>query len=254
MLNFLKKKKTVASVAATIDKIHNEFDSASEKLLKEAREIIAKNKSASKGDRLKALGFTIASPVQQSEENKKKEELAKLIEYYSVYYPNNKFITEEMVKAICEKYGLMFGDVSYYKGDVPEKNVKEMEAFVLRDEDKEKTSNLDDYYRRQQMQLQAQFLGAQNNIMGRFSIRGLGSAPTPYDGPPTQIVERVIKPSFKICAPEKDFDTRYLTVRDGYKLEYDPIVLQPVKGGMLLVTKWGMPESEDELIVNEKMN
>jgi hypothetical protein len=41
--------------------------------------------------------------------------------------------------------------------------------------------------------------------------------------------------------------------KDGYKLEYDPIVLQPVKGGYLVVTKWGL-EASDEIVTNPTSN
>jgi len=62
------------------------------------------------------------------------------------------------------------------------------------------------------------------------------------------------KLTLKICAPLKDMDTTGKELRD-YKLvnHPDPVVLQPVKGGYLIVTAWG-DESKDELVVNEKLN
>ena len=33
----------------------------------------------------------------------------------------------------------------------------------------------------------------------------------------------------------------------------DPVVLQPVKGGYLIITAWG-DEASDEIVVNQKMN
>jgi hypothetical protein len=64
------------------------------------------------------------------------------------------------------------------------------------------------------------------------------------------------KEGFKICASVKDFDTSNMRIEDGYRLEYnlpDPIVLQPVNGGYLIVSKWGL-EGEDAELTNEKMN
>lgn len=191
MPNFFwnKRKPSVAKITATIEKIHSEFDSASEKLLKEAKEIIAKNSSASKGDRLKSLGFS---------------------------------------------------------------NL-EMEAFKLRNEEKERRTNVDDYYARQRYFAMAQ-------AQSRFG--GLGETMTtlrqeirrqPTYSPPTEVTEYFVQPPFKICAPEKDFDTRFMVKKDGYKLEYDPIVLQPVKGGYLCVTKWGI-EASDEIVTNPISN
>lgn len=243
--SLFKKKQSVATITATIEKIHNEFDSASERLLKEAKDIIARNKDADKGNRLLALGFQSAAPVAQSRENCEKETLSLKIEYYQMWYPNNKFITEDAVKSICEKYGLMFGDAHYYKGDVPEKNLAEMESFKLRDEDKERRTNIGDYYQRSLMLSQ---MNAQRGLLERAPL----STPS-YREQPKELREYVVQRPFKICAPEKDFDTKYTTVKDGYKLEYDPIVLQPVDMGYLIVTKWGL-EANDPIVINEKKN
>jgi hypothetical protein len=52
-------------------------------------------------------------------------------------------------------------------------------------------------------------------------------------------------------------DITGLELKEGYKLEKkhipDPVVLQPVKNGYLILTAWGN-ESEDELVVNQKFN
>src|SRR5690348_10894743 len=106
-----KIKKNAEKVKATIAKIHNEFDSASEKLLKEAKEILSLNTNTDKGDRLRSLGFSRALPVAESEKARKekaeKKVIAERIEYYQQWYPQNKFITEAMVEQICNKYGLV---------------------------------------------------------------------------------------------------------------------------------------------------
>lgn len=236
-----KSKPPIKSIVATIEEIHNEFDSASEKLLCEAKAIIAKNKDADKGERLKRLGFRQAAPVAQAKESEEKKKMATLIEYYQIHYPNNKFINEEGVKAICEKYGLVFGDANFYTGDIPEKNIHDIENFKLRDEEKERRTNIDDYYTR----IQFNALANLGSGLGRSLERSLPP-------PPDEIKERLVQPAFKICAPEKDFDMTHY-IRKGYKLEYDPIVLQPVTGGYLIVTKWGI-EGQDSSLTNEIHN
>ena len=246
MFKFIKKvKQSLQDPNEVIEKIHYEFDSASERLLKEAKEIIARNKDADKGERLKKIGFGSAAPVVQSEENKQKEKLANQIEYYQTWYPNNKFITESEVKRICEKYGLLFGESRQYKGDIPEKNLIEIENFKLRDEEKIKRTNYDDY---QEHYFTTQRFGG----LGQSILGAPRQTQIEYN-PPKEIRTYLSTPSFKICAPEKDFDTRYMTVVDGYKLQYDPIVMQPVKDGYLIVSKWGL-EGQDENLINEKMN
>jgi len=65
------------------------------------------------------------------------------------------------------------------------------------------------------------------------------------------------QPKFRICAPKSDFNTMGYEVREGYKLVYDPIVLQPVEyngiKGNLIITAWG-DEASDEIVVNQTMN
>lgn len=245
MFNLFRKiaAKQYADVSV-IEEIHNEFDTATERLLSEAKNILANADKIKqeKADRLKRLGFgqakEVAETKAQIEEQRKSEALAKSILYYQTYYPSNKFITEEEVIRICKKYGLVWGDVHYYKGDVPEKNLQEIEQFKLRQEDMQVRTNLDDYYE-----------GQMRNMM-----RSRMAFPS-YSEAPTEIIERYVAPPFKICAPQKDFDTRNMIVSKDLKLMEinDPIVLQPVKDGYLVVSKWGMEASDDNL-VNEKMN
>lgn len=241
MSKTLKAKMRTEQIIA---QIHNEFDSASEMLLKEAKEIIINDNN--KGDRLKRLGFDNSKPVKEvagmREAQYRNQELAERVAYFGQWYPHNKFITEEAVQRICEKYGLVFADAQYYKGDVPEKNLLEMERFVLRKEDaaQDLIGNFAVYYHRR-MRL---------NLDWSSGITGPRFA---FDDSPDE--EELPRPSFKICAPEKDFETGGLT-KKGHKLELnipDPIVLQPVQGGYLIVTKWGL-EASDDLVKNETAN
>jgi hypothetical protein len=241
----VKNSKTKKTTEQIIADIHNDFDSASERLLQGAKEIVIADNN--KGDRLKRIGFSNAKPVKEVEELReaqhKNQELAERVAYFSQWYPHNKFITEEAVQGICEKYGLVFASAEYYKGDVPEKNLLEMEHFVLRKEDmiQDVFSDFAGYFRRRLM------MGVD------WSIGGMPPRFVSDESPSED--DHFSKPPFKICAPEKDFDTSNLT-KKGYKLELnipDPIVLQPVRGGCLIVTKWGL-EASDEMVVNNKAN
>lgn len=243
MLKLFKAKKTTEQIIA---EIHSEFDSASERLLQEAKEIVVKDNG--KSARLVKLGFSSSQPVKEAEDirtaQRESQYLAERVSYFSQWYPFNKFITEEAVEKICEKYGLVFADAQYYKGDVPEKNLVEMEKFVLRKEDMVRDFINDLSY-------------AMRRLRFGFDHNGIIGWETEEPAYPSfaSEEERYTKPSFKICAPEKDFDTSRLS-KKGHKLELnipDPIVLQPVKGGYLIVTKWGL-EASDELVKNEKTN
>ncbi len=244
-------------VNEVIAEIHNEFDTAGERLLNEAKEILSKKPDVEKGKRLSAIGFTQSKEAISSSVKIKqmeiKQELANLIEYYQQHYPNNKFVNEATVKHICEKYGLLCAEVGYYKADVPEKNLTEIENFKLREEDMFTRSSRQDYM---DVYMQQRLMQAQSRI--RFMGDGLftQSQQSPSIlNPPQEDKNYKVKPTLKICAPEKDFDTTHL-IKNGHNLELhipDPIVLQPVNGGYLIVSKWGL-EGQDETLVNEKFN
>lgn len=130
-----------------VDKIHNEFDTAPERLLKEALEIINENSKQkvvidttleNKASRLQALGFKNVSEVkkltQVADHNKEKDRVINMnlktaegIKYYSDKYPFLKFLTEDELNRICSKYGLIYAPVSHYKMAVPDKNLSEIE-------------------------------------------------------------------------------------------------------------------------------
>lgn len=242
-----------------VAEIHNDFDSATERLLKEAKDILAKNTDTTKGETLRKLGFVSSKPsINSAVEIKEKEEserLAKHIEYYQTFYPNNKFITEKEVEKICKKYGLLCGEVRYYIGDVPDKNVSEIANFNLREEDCTKhTCGWYKYeYRGGLPGFYLPCKEGEGNYGWIDSNWRRGNMINTVDKNQKFHYE---KPSFSICASVKDFDMNQMRVTEGYKLKQnipDPIVLQPVKGGYLIVSKWGL-ESEDETLVNEKMN
>ena len=213
---FFNSTMSHVDTQAVIAEIHNEFDTASDKLLAEAKNILASDLNVEKGEKLKKLGFRNSKPAIDADTvnfwRNEAIEAKKWIDYYGQHYPFNKFITVFLVGQICEKYRLVCGDADIYRGDVPAKNVLEIEAFKLRAQDTHK-----------------------------YLIENM---------------TRVRETNFMICAPEKDFDmTNH--IRKGNRIVVkeipDPIVLQPVDGGFLVVSKWGL-EAEDELLVNEKMN
>lgn len=125
----------------TAQVIHADFYSAEERLYVSAIGVLnGHNKpNHEKADRLKKLGFTKAKPINQAFTHQAKlnqaSDLVKVIEYMRVRYPQYKYITEAEVKTLCQKYGLIIGDAEQYTGDIPEKNLKDIEQFRLFPED-----------------------------------------------------------------------------------------------------------------------
>jgi len=273
-----------------VAEIHDAFYSADERLLQEAKELLntPQEDKAKKAERIKKLGFGSAKPVAEVAGHATKaadaSKLIKAIEYWRVHYPNNKFITEPEVKKICEKYGLVLGEAGKYLGDIPEKNLSEIEAFQLRQEDyieqvtfTSMIESLFSQYIARPMfpdppQYVSPFLGVISSKPRRTgreqtqreyeemvsSISMIGLDPfAGFDTPkpkkePEKKVDKV-RPAFKICAPQTDFNTSGYVLQEGYILVYDPVVLQPVKDGYLIVTAWGK-EASDEIVVNQNHN
>jgi uncharacterized protein YktA (UPF0223 family) len=102
----------------TVKQIHNEFDTASDALYYKAVRSTANR--IEKSERLKKLGFISSSEIVKPEEES-------LPVYYRKEYPFLRFITKEQLENICEKYGLIYAEAKYYTGDIPEKNLQEIE-------------------------------------------------------------------------------------------------------------------------------
>jgi hypothetical protein len=242
-----------------VERIHHEFNTAADKAVDEAKKIL-NIKVPDKGTRLAKIGFANTPEslkAKEMEETVKRgnEELAAISDY-RVRYPFHKFILERQVAEICKKYSLVCGDVNLFKGFVPEKNLKEVEAFRVREEDKVKSVWTGSWITAA-MQMYNQyglsfFQSARQQRRNNFGIViPQGELKSP-EQPSGEKEPEMVAPKMKICAPIKDMDMRYMEIEDGYKLRNipDPVVLQPVRYGYLIVTAWG-EEASDPIVVNE---
>lgn len=292
----LNKEAIIADMPKSVSKalypkevleIHNEFETAADKLLLEANSIIteAASKNVTKVNRLQALGFKQVKEVEELTPLLKQAELSKeqveLVAYYKREYPFNKFITEEQVKHICHRYNLVCGDVSRFTGFVPEKNLKEIEDFKLKDKEANvligsnglifenaeirrggsyyhiytKNSNSKGISAFQSGDGIAFYGKDHSNLFGyKLLPENVDHLGADLDFARSFTIENN---TLKICAPVKDMNISGLELKEGYKLEKkhipDPVVLQPVKGGYLVLTKWGQ-EAEDPILLNEINN
>lgn len=274
------KTKTEQQVIA---EIHNEFDTAENRLLMEAENLLkelnieTETEMTQKADRLLRLGFTKASPVKWVKENSliKTRDHAELIRYYKQTYPFNKFLTEGELERICKKYKLVFAPVSNYIKDVPNKNLEEIENLAsLKFEDRPK----DEVF---------------TKVFYGFDVVGVNTVGAIRLGLPFKIndfaatffkdidnylkmnypqvasrnyicsrgeVHRINKQGLFICAPQSHFDLDGLKKQNKYSFMNtvitevkDPIVFRYCRGGIQVITKWGL-EAEDKVLVNEIMN
>jgi hypothetical protein len=262
-----------------VAEIHNEFDTAQERLLNEAREIINQTSLNTTAERLEKIGFVNSDIVVKNRGARRvlaKNVLdAQLIEYYKESYPFQKFITEEELDRICKKYNLIYAPVANYKKNVPEKNLREIES-VGKLKTKDNPKNI---YRCK--------LTLENFIIGGHEFLSMfwplwwklpriinGNFNSQYDVDRfinedvdtgfEYIVRRIRnieinKQGLFIAAPKSHFNLKGLSKEGLLHANYtivavkDPIVFRFCMGGVQIISKWGL-ESEDASLVNEKLN
>jgi len=255
-------QKTINEI---IEEIHDTFYTEVDRLLDSAKIDNSletdKQELLDKCERLTALGFASTKEVKEAQkeitrigdlrrDNQEKRKLIRAINHFSFKYPHYKFITEDSVKKICQKYNLVYGEIDRYIGTVPDANIKHMEDFKISETDEcfvYKTISayslvgVDDQY-------------VTNLKFEELEKEGIGIN---YQ---TAYYTSCNKCPLEIVAPVKDFDMRGKKVSDYNisKIEIpDPIVLKPVlferMKYYLIVTAWGL-EASDELVVNERNN
>ena len=209
-----------------VQKIHKEF---------------FKKTNTNKSARLYNQGFLNAK-------NSISDKLSKLESYYRVKYPLYRFITKERVDKICNKYGLVVGKFKWYNGFVPEEKLLQIEQFRVDDIDcckyYESTYDFDLGRRISFSELPEEvkrFFATNKNTQCTIK-KGIFNKKRYYN--------RVIDGKVMV-APVTQFN-----IPDGYevnkhkitKVVEDPIILQKVKGGYLIVCAWGDEASDSEVI------
>jgi len=284
-----------------IEEIHSSFDNAQEELLAQALKIMNATVVDDKAERLEKIGFTSSKTVLKNKDKRealvKSKEDADLVNYYKQNYPFLKFLKEEQLDAICDKYNLIYAPISRYNEDVPEKNISDIEnAQDLNDNDFvgiERIyvfSNSRGCYRDTFNVLVREFGGTSftheeiveliNKYMGDshlssyykknptdlfWALSQYGIHPESKNNiAPSRIiadcsVKEVNKTGLFIAAPQSHFNLEGLKKHKKGFLKIttrkvkDPIVFRYVRGGIQVITKWGL-EADDESLRNETLN
>ena len=265
-----------------VEQIHNEIDTAQERLLSEATRLlnanIADERAQNTSERLKKLGFVKSEIVRElAEKTTIREEnanRAKLIEYYKNSYPFLKFLTMEEFDRICEKYDLVYAGVNRYVKNVPEKNISEIEnAQPLRERDqiKIKYRFIIDYFSYVPQEVRDFFNAYEHDTNSDIDDRTLRDlCPIKYSGNYLYkvgglTIETIDKTGLFIAAPKSHFDLDGASSdEDSGKRGFfdfkkikpepkDPIVFRHVVGGIQVLSKWGA-EAEDPTLVNPITN
>jgi len=238
------------STAEIVEQIHKEFNTAGDKLLAEAKAVIANTDPVSfkKADDLIGLGFGnavgVADARAKQRELREKLTLQQLLVDYSVKYPTYCFIDDAGIETICKKYNLVFGTASQYTGFVPLKNLQEIKNFPgVKKED-------------HVLQLRSSYHGTQVSAWETVSEEQFLDIRQHYRM--YRSYETRTSKDLLICAPLKDMKIAANQEVKGHQIvniHYpDPVVMVPVRGGLyLIITAWG-DESSDPLVVKEGLN
>lgn len=211
-----------------------------------------------------------------------------LINEYKVSYPNYKFILQPQLERVLEKYNLYQRDCKYFMGDIPEKNIKDIQNFKVNYEDFPK--NLRNTFKDTIEKVYSLLNSVKRNNPNFPALSYLKS------------IEYVVNVTTKLAYKAKNHESNKITIdivmdclnginttnlavtysplticaveslfnQDAWKegkqriigkkeieaksqVDLDPIVLFEVEGGYLIVTAWG-DEANDELIFNESLN
>lgn len=252
---------------AVVERIHGEFMSATDALKKasdhkvqEAQREVERKSPSEVGRILQEAGFGATRAAQKylTDHNEAQASLrvlaegsalSRFLEDVTLRFPMYKVISYGQVHGICHRYGLLMGESARYRGDVPEKNAREIGQYPRNEVSKVAGTKLPEK-------------GGPLFTSSRYAYESYGNT---YRG----------NRSFFICAPKGDFDTKdcvvvgteIVPVKElAPKFRYepgrfilDPIVLFPIMAqGMTevffhVVTAWG-PESQDPKVFNEMFN
>lgn len=235
----MEKRKTMSEI---VEEIHENFYTASDKALVEAKQLLETIQVDEKALMMKQLGFIQAKGVVENEsvvnEQKRLQEEAEIIVHFQQKYPQYKYITVKDTAKVCRKYGLVLGTSDKYKGDIPTKNLMDIKNFDSDKIDKKDWQYKISEYRSESMSYVTEEI---------YEDYRKNTKRHPY------AYWQCIK-NLYIVAPIGDMDMGNSKLENGYKIvALDPVVLYPVTKGFLIITAWG-PEANDELVVNQKMN
>lgn len=272
--------------------IHERIDSAQERLLVDANKILSEmsvpdidTTLSEKANKLSKLGFKSSKLLinynEQAEEVRKTSEEIKVIEklsetitHYSSRYPFLKFLTEDELSSICSDYNLVMGPVANYIKDVPVKNLDEIDN-AQKLEYADKADNVRMVYLRKGTEEADEGDASKKYIeMARNGVidwtnssdrinqvmktqYGADGDVAKYGNSDTNAY-RLDRQGLFICAPKTHFNDKDLKVVGNSMFKFmeepkDPIVFRYVKGGVQVLSKWGL-EADDYRLQQPNLN
>jgi hypothetical protein len=253
-----KKNQTPLEV---VQEIHQRTLTSGDACLAEANKILlsANGENLELFEQMKKQGFGNVKEIKEKESEIKLQaearEKARLISDYKVRYPNKKFISTEEMDKICTDYKLLLGADQHYTGSMPARSMKEIIAFKLHPTDEihyKGTWRATESLQHDKTKGVIEWKEIPKDQYMRESENG------------TKLVQNnkrthyISNTDYKmVAAPESMFNIEGL-VREGNQLKKvvevdDPVCLQPVRFGYIIVAVWG-EEIAIAKMQNEGMN
>lgn len=246
--------KEVEQVIPTAEVIQREVVHTNDLLQKQMTDLLAgmnKPENLDQAQRMARLGFTAARAVKDTAEHvralERAERLRTNIQKAKERYPAFKFVAEEVMTEVCEKYGLIIGSADRYKGDVP--------AWVMDILERSGVPAV-----RYRVRAWKKFDGMPDGIKKTKHGQWGDSyyewdADSPFSPPEAQgVVYNTPTSLLTIAAPAPDMEVRQNErVVNGRITVSDPIVCVKVSGGYVVLAAWG-EEGQDPRVFNADNN
>lgn len=137
---FIKTMETTFRENKVIQEIHDmvfSMDSKTDNRIQLALKRAYDKEGQKRYSKLKDLGFNNLSTFKETEDTnvKELEEINDVMNEYAVLYPNHKFILQQDIHKVCEKYGLVLTSPDRFTGAIPEKNQRDIIDFEHKHDD-----------------------------------------------------------------------------------------------------------------------
>lgn len=177
--------------------------------------------------------------------------------YAEKYKGQFLFIYESQLERLVEKYNLYVRGLKFYAGDIPEKNIKEMQRFHF---------SLDDVYGERKHTYYTKFRDIPlKEVLVKYIDNSMDVTPYQQVSRPIMdykpfflegIIEiAAVKELFLPSAFEKS-QQRIISqpeIQPSMQVDTDPIVMLKVPKGRIIITAWG-DEANDEILARPALN
>jgi hypothetical protein len=244
----ITNKIKTAKMLALITEIHSAFDNSSIELyqrslskLNELSSLVEKSKL------LRELGFVSAKNIHGEDWFR----LAETVVYYAQKYPDMKFLTQDIFDSICKKYRLTVGSIENYTGDVPLDNLLEMKGKLRKIEEKDRAENImsitfipDDF----DNVSESTTILVESRPYSVLKLEEMaGSLGYEYPSLTKRRISEIVRSEMMIACDRKLLKKKGYKVLNKTVINPDPIVFVNVKGGLLILSKWGKEAIETQL-------